>query len=658
MWPQEYIELKLIEDLLVCGICYEYMETSVITSCSHNYCSLCIRKYLHYKTQCPVCFAETFEKDLRKNKVLDEIITQFSQIKDRLKKCLRNQIDFLPFNRSDIILNTPKSVHRIKEKHLIKQDDKIINKSFTSMNNGSPSSNVQLNISSPGTSGNSRIPLMFTPRSAKRSNVTVVEKTDDVICPVCKVTISEMHINRHLDDCLKRESIKNRPQVRESNRQPLPKLVFTLMKEAVIRKKLKEFGLSTQGDRRVMETRLQRYIVLYNAECDKSNPRPVSDLIKQCEDEENLEKNIYKTSSFINKLQVNRNTEENVINEERKKYLETYKDSFETLIRKIQRTDPPRNSFAKRNLLNEHVQSSESILHIHEAKDENSDHSVTESDKNESMNLVEYIEDSDSDTNCPLQVYSSTHSIKLHDAKLNSSNKDIPKNEFECYEEHVDTNLDILSDISVSNKDTPMDTDSTNVSSILKDKVPSQRKEELSLNDEISSMDSITTNTEDFDPNNVLDHEEADRKSTSVLQDVLCDLSSNDSIDSKCNSEISRSIDHEFLNDSAKDLSNMEKENINLTPGSSGSRSLRKRDRDPVQNDNRIVSSVKKKMKKLPQYHDSETDESNNEESLRALNNNANNYVKPKSRLKKRVLNTLATKDTPVLRKSVRKKFK
>ncbi|XP_076628275.1 E3 ubiquitin-protein ligase RAD18 [Colletes latitarsis] len=654
MWPQEYIELKLIEDLLVCGICYEYMETSVITSCSHNYCSLCIRKYLHYKTQCPVCFAETFEKDLRKNKVLDEIITQFSQVKDRLKKCLRNQIDFLPFNRSDIILNTPKSVHRVKEKHLIKQEDKIINKSFTFMNNGSPSSNVQINLSSPSTSGNSRIPLMFTPRSTKRPNITIAEKTEDVICPVCKVTISEMHINRHLDDCLKRESTNNRPQVRESNRQPLPKLVFTLMKEAVIRKKLKEFGLSTQGDRKVMEARLQRYIVLYNAECDKSNPRPVSDLIKQCEDEENLEKNIYKTSSFINKLQVNRNTEENVINEERKKYLETYKDSFENLIRKIKRTDPPRNSSAKRNLLNEHVQSSESILHEHEAKDENSDNSVTESDKNESMNLVEYIEDSDSDTNCPLQVYSSTHSIKLHNAKLSCSDKDIPKNEFECYEEHVDTNLDILSDISVSNKDTPMDTDSKNACSILQDEI---RKEELSLNDEIR-MDSVTTNTEDFNPNNILDHEEADRKSTSVLQDVLCDLSSNDSIDSKCNYEKSHSIDHEFLNNTAKDLSNLEKENINLTSGSSGSRSLRKRDRDPVQNDNRIVSSVKKKIKKFSQYHDSETDESNNEESLRALNSNENNYVEPKSRLKKRVLNTITTKDTPVLRKSVRKKFK
>lgn len=85
----------------------------------------------------------------------------------------------------------------------------------------------------------------------------------------------------------------------ESKRKPLPKLVFSLMKDAVLKKKAKEFGLSSQGDRKALETRLQRYIVLYNAECDKLNPRSVTELVKQCEDEENLEKKVNKTF-FLN----------------------------------------------------------------------------------------------------------------------------------------------------------------------------------------------------------------------------------------------------------------------------------------------------------------------------------------------------------------------
>lgn len=87
---------------------------------------------------------------------------------------------------------------------------------------------------------------------------------------------------------------------KESIRKPLPKLVFNLMKDAILRKKLKEFGLSLQGDRKTMENRLQRYIILYNAECDKSNPRLISELVKQCEDEENLERKINKTFLNVN----------------------------------------------------------------------------------------------------------------------------------------------------------------------------------------------------------------------------------------------------------------------------------------------------------------------------------------------------------------------
>lgn len=69
------------------------------------------------------------------------------------------------------------------------------------------------------------------------------------------------------------------------------------MKDSVIRKRLKELGLSSQGDRKALESRLQKYIILYNAECDKINPRPVSELIKQCEEEENLEKKVQKPSN-------------------------------------------------------------------------------------------------------------------------------------------------------------------------------------------------------------------------------------------------------------------------------------------------------------------------------------------------------------------------
>lgn len=77
----------------------------------------------------------------------------------------------------------------------------------------------------------------------------------------------------------------------QQKRKPLPKLVLRLMKEQEIRKKLREFGLQAQGDRKTLESRYQRYLTLYNAECDKLDPRPVADVLRQCIEEERVDKN-------------------------------------------------------------------------------------------------------------------------------------------------------------------------------------------------------------------------------------------------------------------------------------------------------------------------------------------------------------------------------
>lgn len=68
------------------------------------------------------------------------------------------------------------------------------------------------------------------------------------------------------------------------------------MKDAELRKKMKELGLPTQGDRRTLENRFTRYTTIYNAECDKLDPRPISELIRQCEMEEKQER---KMDSFL-----------------------------------------------------------------------------------------------------------------------------------------------------------------------------------------------------------------------------------------------------------------------------------------------------------------------------------------------------------------------
>ncbi|XP_042214341.1 E3 ubiquitin-protein ligase RAD18-like [Homarus americanus] len=85
-WPSSIPQLKRLDELLRCGICYEFMTTSMITACSHNYCSLCIRQYLSYKTQCPACFQETTTQHLRNNRLVDEIIGLFTTLRDKVAR--------------------------------------------------------------------------------------------------------------------------------------------------------------------------------------------------------------------------------------------------------------------------------------------------------------------------------------------------------------------------------------------------------------------------------------------------------------------------------------------------------------------------------------------------------------------------------------------
>jgi len=191
-----------------------YYIYSIITDCS-----LCIRKYLHYKTQCPICSEETFEKDLRKNKILDEIIQQYLNIKEQFEK--KSHTEETPTTKGKnsspaYCLNN----HEYKKKRITncfshKALSKTLNDSMLGVISLTPTTpcgqkNHQQDISTPSTSTEARIPLMFTPKS--RKGFRNEENCEIVACPVCKVNVSQNNINKHLDDCLKRKNANNQPQ--------------------------------------------------------------------------------------------------------------------------------------------------------------------------------------------------------------------------------------------------------------------------------------------------------------------------------------------------------------------------------------------------------------------------------------------------------------
>lgn len=207
-------------------------------------CSVCIRKYLHYKNQCPACFQNVFEKDLLVNRSMDGIIKHYLQVRETILSLIENRSVYNTVKQLEQKANTPvrparnTQLTKSSKMHVDSKDVKLelktvvqsptssgkskINASKsvieteenqeTIILNSSPKpSTSQSRIRSPITSKTSNISLPSIAKifnTKKRENTVAVfpgtnQKT--VMCPVCSVNISEQHINVHLDACLGRE---------------------------------------------------------------------------------------------------------------------------------------------------------------------------------------------------------------------------------------------------------------------------------------------------------------------------------------------------------------------------------------------------------------------------------------------------------------------
>uniref|UniRef100_A0A4W5K370 RING-type E3 ubiquitin transferase n=1 Tax=Hucho hucho TaxID=62062 RepID=A0A4W5K370_9TELE len=323
--------MQNVDTILRCPICFEFLSIAMMTKCSHNFCSLCIRKFLSYKLQCPVCNSPTTEQDLRNNRILDDLVTNF--------KSARQQLSNANFDSPPISRKTPASSVKCKTPGQTtghKKEASILNHFFRK---GPTTSTTSLTTEAPP--AQQPIPcrkrLSGTPlrsqtvKESPRPTQTVkvdpdhqvsvkeepiediparvlvsvkMEKIDfsmtgladsqsssqdlkplvKVECPVCSVGILEQFINKHLDSCLtqgeKKESLRSSLGAK---RKPMRKLVYTLLSMQELKKRLKECHLSAQGTRDQLVRRHQDFVHFYNAQCDALEPRSAKDIAKEVE---------------------------------------------------------------------------------------------------------------------------------------------------------------------------------------------------------------------------------------------------------------------------------------------------------------------------------------------------------------------------------------
>lgn len=70
-------QLGPVEQALRCRVCKDFFDTPMITSCSHTFCSLCIRRCLTTDGRCPACRTQDQAIKLRPNSTVQELVDAF-----------------------------------------------------------------------------------------------------------------------------------------------------------------------------------------------------------------------------------------------------------------------------------------------------------------------------------------------------------------------------------------------------------------------------------------------------------------------------------------------------------------------------------------------------------------------------------------------------
>ena len=85
--------LGSVEVALRCQVCKDFFNTPMITSCSHTFCSLCIRRCLTNDGKCPSCRSSDQELRLRRNWAIEELVDAFQAARPSILKLGQDLLD-------------------------------------------------------------------------------------------------------------------------------------------------------------------------------------------------------------------------------------------------------------------------------------------------------------------------------------------------------------------------------------------------------------------------------------------------------------------------------------------------------------------------------------------------------------------------------------
>lgn len=339
--PPSLMPLKSVDTLLRCPICFDFLSITMMTKCSHNFCSLCIRKFLSYKLQCPVCNTETTEQDLRNNRLLDDLVTNFQAARQQLSAAMFESPPKSPSPAASLRCKrprTPKSSGTLLSQYFQKKPPKESKRDVPTTQLLKEEA-MEVEVSSVQVSvqvKQEKIPAVdMGDELAHSSSLAIdVKPVIKVECPVCSVRIAQNFVNKHLDMCLssgeKKESLRS--SLRKS-RRPMAKLVYNLLSLQELKRRLKDCQLSVQGTRDQLIKRHQEFIHMYNAQCDSLDPKSAEDIAKEVEANEKMRRKLQEKAKPV--MVFSKNLSENEIENMHSNYRKQHSGDFTRLIAQV-----------------------------------------------------------------------------------------------------------------------------------------------------------------------------------------------------------------------------------------------------------------------------------------------------------------------------------
>ncbi|KAL8812423.1 MAG: hypothetical protein Q9223_000338 [Gallowayella weberi] len=284
-------KLAPFESALRCQVCKDFFNTPMITTCSHTFCSLCIRRCLTNDGKCPTCRAPDQELRLRLNWTVQEIVEAFQLARPSLTSLASYDLGPLRSTAKRKLAATDREDDP-NEPTVAVQRRKTRSQANQQLGNSGPEPAGEWRLSEPCSTllGATTRPFDNEP------NTEVVEGHGSAACPICGQRMKEEAVFLHLDthdgtsttlspEPTKRQKSPSveveRSRTRLKPPERLPQLNYSLMKDAALRKKLSDLGIPNTGPRSLLIRRHAEWINIVNANADSSKPRSKREMLRE-----------------------------------------------------------------------------------------------------------------------------------------------------------------------------------------------------------------------------------------------------------------------------------------------------------------------------------------------------------------------------------------